>query len=209
MSLNIVRMPSGPLETNAYLVADTVSGDAILVDAPLDIAPQVRDALQHHGAQIRALVITHGHWDHILGAADIVAEWNVPVLGHARVRERLEDAAASPTSPVPMRPVVLETELVEGSEITVGAHRFGVMHMPGHDVAHITLYSAPDGVVLGGDVLFQNGHGRTDLPGSDQLAMNKTLRRFLQLPPETRVLPGHGEETTVERESQWIRNIPE
>lgn len=208
MSLTIYQIPAGPIETNAYLVVDTVTGDALLVDTPPDVAKLATDAAHKSGSRIRQVVITHGHWDHILGAADVLAEWDVPVLGHPQVRERLENPDASPTSPMPMSPVTLTHEIGEGDEVTVGAHRFQVMHMPGHDVAHIVLYSDVDGVILGGDVLFPDGHGRTDLPGSDQLVMNETLKRLLGLPPETRVLPGHGDETTIQRESRWIRLIP-
>lgn len=206
MTLRIQQIPAGPLPTNAYLVVDTVSGDAMLVDTPPDVATHARRAIEESGADLQYIVITHGHWDHITGAADVTAAWPVPVVGHELVRTRLEDASAT-TAPMPMRPVKLDKTVDEGDEITIGAHTFKVMHMPGHDVAHITLYSQVDGVILGGDVLFPDGHGRTDLPGSDQQVMNETLKRFLAFPDETRVLPGHGDETTVGREARWIKSI--
>lgn len=208
MTLRIHQIPAGPIETNAYLVVDTVSGDALLVDTPPDVASLVGEALKESGANLRTIVITHGHWDHILGAADTIAQWPVPILGHELVRSRLEDPAETASAPMQMTAVKLDTVIDEGDEVTVGGHRFKVFHMPGHDVAHIILYSDVDGVILGGDVLFPNGHGRTDIPGSDQLVMNETLKRFLQFPEETRVLPGHGDETTIGREAPWIRNIP-
>lgn len=208
MTLHIHKIPAGPLPTNAYLVVDTVSGDAILVDTPPDVAARAGQIARESGANVRNVVITHGHWDHITGAADVVAQWPVPVVGHELVRTRLEDPSATTTAPMPMVAIKLNHTVDEGDEITVGAHTFSIMHMPGHDVAHITLYSKVDGVILGGDVLFPDGHGRTDLPGSDQQIMNRTLKRFLEFPAETRVLPGHGDETTVGRESRWINNIP-
>lgn len=206
MTLRIYQLPAGPLPTNAYLVVDTVTGDAILVDTPPDVAKLAKHAAEEAGATIRQIVITHGHWDHITGASEVLADWDVPLVGHELVRERLEHPTGS--LPLPMTPVQLTETVNEGDEITVGGHTFAVFHMPGHDVAHITLYSQVDGVLLGGDVLFPDGHGRTDLPGSDQAVMNQTLKRFLGLPPETRVLPGHGDETTIDRESRWIINIP-
>ena len=208
MTLRIYQIPAGPLPTNAYLVVDTVSGDAILVDTPPDVAPLALHAAEEAGANVQSIVITHGHWDHITGASSVIEQWPVPVLGHELVRERLEDAAASAHAPIAMIPVKLDTTIDEGDEVKVGGHTFKVFHMPGHDVAHITLYSEVDGVLLGGDVLFPDGHGRTDLPGSDQNVMNATLKRFLDLPEATRVLPGHGDETTVGREARWIANIP-
>lgn len=207
MTLRIHQIPAGPLPTNAYLVVDTVTGDAMLVDTPPDVATPAQRIVQNSGCIIRHIVITHGHWDHITGAAEVVAQWPALVVGHELVRVRLEEPGSS-ASPVPMQPVTLDQTIDEGDEITIGAHTFKVMHMPGHDEAHITLYSKVDGVILGGDVLFPDGHGRTDLPGSDQQVMNETLKRFLSFPEETRVLPGHGEETTVGREARWIKNIP-
>ncbi len=208
MTLRIYQLPAGPIATNAYLVVDTVSGDAMLVDTPPDVAPLARHAAEEAGANVMMIVITHGHWDHIIGAAEVKGQWDVPVIGHKDVRNRLEDPSLSAHAPVPMVAVSLDREVDEGDELTVGAHTFQVMHMPGHDVAHIILYSERDGVILGGDVLFPNGHGRTDLPGSDQQVMNRTLKRFLDLPAETRVLPGHGDETTIGRESHWIATLP-
>lgn len=208
MTLQFYQIPAGPLPTNAWLVVETVSGEAMLVDTPPDVAPLALRAAKEAGANVRSIVITHGHWDHIIGAAEVIAQWPVPVVGHELVRERLEDPSATTTSPMPMTAVKLNQVVDEGDGIAVGGHTFTVMHMPGHDVAHIILYSEVDGVIIGGDVLFPDGHGRTDLPGSDQEVMNKTLKRFLEFPDATRVLTGHGDETTVGREARWIRNIP-
>ena len=82
MVLRIYQLPAGPIATNAYLVTDTVSGDAILVDTPPGVAPLAKQAAEEAGANVIAIVITHGHWDHILGAADVKQLWNVPVIGH-------------------------------------------------------------------------------------------------------------------------------
>lgn len=109
---------------------------------------------------------------------------------------------------MPIAPVTLDNVLDEGDEVTVGGHVFTVMHMPGHDVAHIVLYSEDDSLLLGGDVLFPGGHGRTDLPGSDQATMNRTLRRFLDMADDVQILPGHGDPTTVGAERGWIESLP-
>lgn len=207
MTLTIKRLCGGPLETNAYLVADTATGDAVLVDTPPDILDDVVHAANELGATINEIVITHGHWDHVLDVHTIATHFDAPILGHSGVRERLEQPNNAQL-PRPMPPATLDREIDEGDEVLVGGHVFQVLYMPGHDEAHVVLYSERDGVVLGGDVLFPDGHGRTDLPGSDQATMNRTLRRFLDMPDDVRVLPGHGNETTIERESIWIRNIP-
>lgn len=207
MPLTIKRFEGGPLATNAYLVADTATGTAIVVDTPPDIAPNVLAMADTLGASVSDIVITHGHWDHILGLHQLHHATGATVHGHRDVRERIENPQPG-VGPAPMTAVSLDNELDEGDEVTVGGHVFSVLHMPGHDIAHIVLYSEDDGVILGGDVLFPGGHGRTDLPGSDQETMNRTLQRFLQLPDEVQVLPGHGNSTTIGRERIWIEQIP-
>lgn len=206
MPLTIKRFTGGPLETNAYLVVDSATGDATLVDAPADIASDVVAMAESLGASINDIVITHGHWDHILGLHELREATGATVFGHAYLRERIENPQPG-VGPAPMTPVTLEGELGEGDEEVIGGHVFKVLHMPGHDIAHIVLYSESDGVLLGGDVLFPGGHGRTDLPGSDQETMNRTLIRFLEFADEVQVLPGHGEPTTIGRERVWIEKI--
>lgn len=207
MSLQIRAIASGPLQTVAYLLIDSRSHEATLIDTPPDLASKLDRELTKRGARLTQIVITHGHWDHILGAHDVVGAHSVPILAHENVRSRLESPEPN-AGPSPMTPVKLDQSLAEGDDVTVGQHTFRVMYMPGHDDGHIILVNEADGVVMGGDVLFPDGHGRTDLPGSDQATMNATLKRFLDLPESLEVFPGHGNATTIKREARWIRQIP-
>jgi hydroxyacylglutathione hydrolase len=206
MPLSVHRFAGGPLETNAYLVADTSSGDAIVIDAPQGVADLIMTAVNEMGATVHQIVITHGHWDHITELDTLMRTLGAPVFGHAAGRERITNPVAG--APVPVAPARMDGELGEGDEVTVGGHLFQVLHMPGHDPAHIILYSEDDNLIFGGDVLFPGGHGRTDIPGSDQQTMNVTLRRLLDLPAEVTVYPGHGDRTTLGTEQEWIRDIP-
>jgi glyoxylase-like metal-dependent hydrolase (beta-lactamase superfamily II) len=105
---------------------------------------------------------------------------------------------------VPIPATTVDHLLAEGDEVTLGAHRFAIWHLPGHDEAHIVLISVDDGVMLGGDVLFPGGHGRTDIPGSDQATMERSLARLLELPDTVVVYPGHGAPTTIGQERGWM-----
>lgn len=206
MPLEIVAFAGGPVATNAYLVADTATGDALVIDAPHDTAQTIVDVAARRGWTIRRIVITHTHWDHIADAHALAAATKAPLAAHPLAVERLADPS-SPFGelPVPVPPVQTDETLIEGETVTLGETVFAVLHLPGHDPAHIALYNADNGVLLSGDVLFPAGHGRTDLPGSDQEVMNETLRRLVdELPPETAVLPGHGAATTIGGEAPWI-----
>lgn len=207
MPLTIKRFEGGPIATNAYLIADTSTGDATVIDAPPDIAAEIVAQAETLGATINDIIVTHGHWDHILGLHELHKATGATIFGHPDLRERIERPQPG-VGPAPMTPVTLDSELNEGDEEVIGGHVFRVMHMPGHDVAHIILYSETENLILGGDVLFPGGHGRTDLPGSDQATMNRTLRRFLDMPDTVKVLPGHGDPTTIGDERHWIEQLP-
>ena len=208
MTLRIETFPAGPAATNAYVVADEATGDAIIVDAPHAVTATILAAARARGWTVRRVVITHTHWDPVAVAAELRAAPGVPLAAHPLARRELEaPSGVVGPPPFPIAPVPQDEELAEGDTVTVGGHVFRVLHLPGHDPSHIVLMGDADRAMLGGDVLFPNGHGRTDLPGADEAAMAVSLRRLLDLPPETVVYPGHGQPTTIGTEAGWIRTL--
>ncbi len=211
MPLEIVAFPGGPVQTNAYLVADTETGEALVIDAPYETTEAIVAEAAKRGWTIGQIVITHTHWDHIADAKALTEATGAPLAAHPLAEAPL----ANPSSPlgdlpVPIPPVAANAALEDGDTVTLGSYTFRVMHLPGHEPSHIALAGEESGVFLGGDVLFPGGHGRTDLPGSDQAIMNQSLRRLLaELPEEMTVLPGHGQATTIGAEASWIRMLPE
>jgi glyoxylase-like metal-dependent hydrolase (beta-lactamase superfamily II) len=209
--LEIIPFVGGPIETNAFLVADPETGEALVVDAPHDTAAAIVAEAARRRRTIGRIIITHTHWDHVADAAALKATSGAPLLAHPLAVERL----AHPVSligdlPVLVPPVETSETLDDGDAVTLGSHTFRVMHLPGHEPAHIVLIAEGERIVFGGDVLFPGGHGRTDIPGADQAAMNRSLRRLVaELPGETTVYPGHGRTTTIGGESPWIALLSE
>jgi hydroxyacylglutathione hydrolase len=207
MALTIESFVGGPLETNAFLVTDDASREAIVVDAPMDVTDRIVAATTTAGTRITLIVITHTHWDHVGDAAELKARTGAPLAAHELAVDRLaHPGSATMELPFTIPPVIPDRLLADGDEVHLGAHTFRVLHLPGHDPAHIALLAEAERVFLGGDVLFPAGHGRTDIPGADQAAMNRSLARLVDLPPDTVVYPGHGRTTTIGAEA-WLQRL--
>ena len=205
MGLEVRTFVGGPLETNAFLVGDGETGEALVVDAPQGVTGEVVAAAREAGWRIGQIVLTHAHWDHIVDAAALREATGAPLAAHPLAVDRL----AAPGSaifalPFEIAPVRPDRFLNEGDVVTLGGHAFRVLHLPGHDPAHIVLFSEPDRLFFGGDVVFPGGHGTTDVLGADQATMNRSLARLVGLPPDTVVYPGHGRTTTLGEEARWI-----
>ena len=210
MSLEIVTIVGGPIQTNAYLVADTETGDALVIDAPHETASQIVEEAARRGWTIGQIIITHTHWDHVLDATALQEATGVPLLAHPLARELLANPAANfGEPPVEIPPVEISETIDDGDTVTLGGHTFTVLHLPGHDPTHIGLFNdstAGEEILLSGDVLFPGGHGTTEIPGADQAVTNATMRRLAdELPATTTVMPGHGVSTTIGAETPWIR----
>jgi glyoxylase-like metal-dependent hydrolase (beta-lactamase superfamily II) len=208
MGIKFRTFVGGELQTNAYLVADDATGEAILIDAPDGVTDEVVAAAAEEGWTIKQIVLTHAHWDHIVDAAALKERIGAPLLAHPLAKERLADPDrfAGGFVPVKIAPVTPDAYLNDGDTVSVGSYTFGVMHLPGHDPAHIVLVNEPQLLFFGGDVIFPGGHGNTGFTGGDQAVMNQSLRRVAALSPDIVVYPGHGKSTTLGAEAGWIQS---
>ncbi len=208
--LTIRAIPGQPLETNCYLVADVAVNEALLIDAPWKIEEPVARHCAELGVAVRQIVCTHGHWDHTMGLADLIARTGAPSACHPADAAMLEHPSFAPFSfPFSLTPVTPDRLLDEGDTVALGSHRFTVLHTPGHTPGCICLYDAAAQVLFSGDVLFAGTCGRMDLPGGDSDAMVASLRRLAALAPDTAVYPGHGGDTTIGRELPWLARADE
>lgn len=201
--MKIFSFTGGPVETNAYLVADEASGEAMIVDAPFDCADAMVSAAKENKLTIRYLVSTHGHWDHIADNAALKRLTGAPLLCHPDDEPLLTDPSLMRAFGVPesIEPSKPDRYLNHGDLLAVGALSFRIAHCPGHARGHIVLYEPKEAVCLCGDVIFTGSVGRTDFPGCSWEALAKSIREnILTLPDETHLLPGHGPATTVGRE---------
>ena len=190
------RYELGPIGTNCYVVrAGDAASEAVVVDPGAE-APRLFDELAALGARCVAILITHGHWDHLGGVADLAEATGAPVYIAEDERVLLEDLNSFTPPGVELRPYTPDVTLQGDETLERGGIDFATLRIPGHSPAHLA-YSA-EGALFSGDLLFSGSVGRTDLPGADWDTLVDSIRMLAdRLPPETVVDPGHGPETTL------------
>lgn len=205
--MEIQRWTGPPVETHCYLIYDRDAGEGWVFDAPLSTFDRVNRRAGELGIRLSRLILTHCHFDHLLDAA-LYRAAGIPVLAHpaGEVLLRLPQTQAFGL-PQPMPQIQVDEPVGEGRRLELGGESWEVWHVPGHAPGHIALYSPGRGTLVGGDLVFQNGYGRIDLPFADPGEMARSLRRLLSLPDTTVILPGHGPRTTVGRERPWIEEL--
>ena len=198
----LTTFPVGPLRCNCTILGDETSGEAMVVD-PGDNVPQILSFLAKHQLTLKQIVVTHGHIDHVGGAARLKKATGAPVLLNQNdlpLLETMDEQAGWLGVPTP-EVEAPDASADEGMTAGIAGHAAQILHTPGHTQGSICLHFAPEKLLLAGDTLFAGSIGRTDLPGGDGKQILRSLHeRVLTLADETRVIPGHGPVTTIGRE---------
>jgi len=195
-ALVVDRYELGPIGTNCYVVrASDAATEAVVVDPGGDAADLQRE-LTRLRASVAAILITHGHWDHLGGVADLAEGTGAPVYMAEEERALLENLPDLVPEGVTARSYTPDTFLQGDETLELAGIEFQTLRVPGHSPAHLAYYA--DGCLFSGDVLFENSVGRTDLPGADWETLVESIRMLGErFPPETTVYPGHGPPTTL------------
>lgn len=196
--MKITSYTGGFVQTNGYLV-ETPDGN-FLVDAPEGVA----DWISRKGVRVDDVLLTHQHYDHVTDAAALRAAGSrLHAFAPYSTELTLEAAARAWGMPISVEPYQIDSILDVERPLHLAGMKIALAHVPGHATDAVTFHLADAGVVFSGDTLFAGSIGRTDLPGGNTRQLLEGIDRHLMtLPPETRVLSGHGPETTIGREQR-------
>jgi hydroxyacylglutathione hydrolase len=196
VSLAVNRYELGPIGTNCYVVrAHDRAHEAVVVDPGAD-APRILEELAALETTCAAILITHGHWDHVGGVAELAQATGAPVYMADDERLLLEDVNSFTPPGVELQPYSPDVALQGDEVLEVAGMSFETLRVPGHSPAHLAYHT--EGAVFSGDLLFAGSVGRTDLPGADWDTLVESIRSLAdRYPRDTIVYSGHGPETTI------------
>ena len=197
-------LPVGPLQCNCSVIGDESTHEAMVID-PGDEIEDILALVRKHNLQVKQIVITHAHIDHVGGAMKLRAATGAPILLNQNDYALLKmlDVQATWIGVAPPGKVEIDRSVSSGETVTAGSLTAQILHTPGHTEGSICLYFQADKKLIAGDTLFAGSIGRTDLPGGSMQKIMRSLHdTVLALPDETVVVPGHGELTTIGEERE-------
>ncbi len=196
MSIVVDRYELGPIGTNCYVVRSSRSAEEAVVIDPSGDSAELRIELARLGARCSAILVTHGHWDHLLGVAELAEGTGAPVHMADDERAMLENLPDLVPAGVTARGYTPDVLLAGDETLELAGITFETLRVPGHSPGHLAYHA--DEALFSGDVLFAGSVGRVDLPGADWDTLVETLRALTErFPPETVVYAGHGPPTTL------------
>lgn len=202
--IEILMLPLGPLQTNCYILACTETMMAAVID-PSWNGRSLAATLDEQGYTLSHILLTHSHFDHVGGLAELKEENPAPIHIHPEAVEMLSQATMSAAfwNIRILAPPPPDEMLADGQILQIGGLALHVLFTPGHAPGHVSFYLPEHNVLFSGDALFQGSIGRTDLPGGNHALLLRSIHeKLLPLPDETQVLSGHGPATSIGQEKQ-------
>ena len=203
--MKIDRFVIGPVGTNCYIVRNEDTDECFATD-PAACPPELVGHIRKEGLNVKAVLLTHGHFDHIMGLDDFLKEFPVPVYAFSEEKPLLESAELNSSLGMFGRPYTFSgAEYVgDGQILHIAGFEIRVIHTPGHTAGGCCYYIPAENVLISGDTLFRASVGRTDLPTGSMGDLVRSVReKLFVLPEETKVYPGHMEETTIGYEKKY------
>ena len=195
MSMNT----GGIAGTNCYLIGDEDALQAVIFDAPDHTVGPLLEQADQRGLDVIGLWLTHGHFDHVADHELVTQRFpKAKVLIHRLDDPKLQNPNSSVfVLPFTIPPRIADGYLDDGQTLSIGRFQVTVIHTPGHSPGHVMFHIPQEKVLIGGDLIICGATGRTDLPDADQTELERSIRKVMTLPPETRLLPGHCEPSTL------------
>lgn len=202
----IRSMVLGPISTNCYLIFHNETKKAVIID-PAENAPYIKKRCADLGVLPEAVLLTHGHFDHIQAAKDLKKEYGCPIYAgrnEVGILKEPDESLIGMVQDVSQLVITPDQLVKDGDILELAGFEIRVLETPGHTAGSVCYYIASEDVLISGDTLFQEGLGRTDFPtGSSRQIIDSILNKLFALPEDTLVYPGHGEETTIKYEKVY------
>ena len=194
----------GAIQTNCYFLINNTSKELIIVD-PGDEAELILRKITQTGCKAKAIILTHGHFDHITAVNPLKAALDIPVYAHENEKPMLDNAETDMFVPNPGHYVVnVDNYMRNEPVLELCGFKIRVISTPGHTPGGVCYYLEEEGILFSGDTLFQNSIGRTDFPGGSYPELIRSVEeKLFVLPEETKVYPGHEGETTIGHEKKY------
>ncbi len=203
--MKIIAKELPPIGTNAFALIDAARKECVIIDAPAEAYRWASRLAEEHGCAISALILTHGHWDHMLDGSKFV-DAGIPVYGHRDDAQFFGDPACMMNYSIPgieLLPVAIDHWVQAGDSLQLMGREMAIRHVPGHCPGNVLIYVADEGAAFVGDAIFAGSIGRYDLPGGDFTVLERSIREQIYTLPDATVLyPGHGPKTSVAAEKR-------
>lgn len=202
--MKVEKFVTGIISTNCYLVINEDTKQAVVID-PAACPSYLMSHIKSEGLKIEAILLTHGHFDHIMGIDGFLSEFDVPVYVHEEDADAMEDPVLNQSSTYTSGYTFGKAQYLRDRQtLELAGYTFQVIHTPGHTKGGCCYYVASEGVLFSGDTLFQNSVGRTDFVNSSTSDLVHSVReKLFLLPDDTMVYPGHMGETKIGHEKKY------